>query len=142
MVLGSDTDGVAGNGFMAIGIANTGATCRIGGYPLVEFFNLKSVAINRRDYHDSSMVFAEPRSVTVTLRHGGSASVGVSWSDNPVTLLNGHTVTCPATGSLTIELLNGVGNLSGLLYETSVRPCGSAVDVTPVEAGAWPRPNG
>jgi hypothetical protein len=138
MVLASDTDGFGGTGLMAIGIANIGASCRIGGYPQIEFFNSKGVVIDRRDFHDSSMAFAEPRSVTVTLRHEGSASIGVSWSDNPVTLLNGRTTTCPRTASATVVLQRGVGHLSGLLF-VSTSPCGGAVDVTPIESGAWPR---
>jgi len=138
MVLASDTDGLAGTGLMAIGIANMGATCRIGGYPEVEFFNAKGVAIDRRDFHDSSMAFAEPRSKTVTLRHEGSASIGVSWSDNSVTLLDGHNTTCPRTASLTVTLAHGVGHLSGILY-VSTSPCGGGVDVTPIESGAWPQ---
>jgi hypothetical protein len=140
MVLASDTDGFAGTGLIAIGIANIGSSCRIGGYPDVEFFNSKGVAIDRRDFHDSSMAFAEPRSTTVTLRHEGSASIGVSWSDNSVTLLNGHTTTCPRTVSLSVSLVHGVGRLSGLLY-VSASPCGGGVDVTPIEDGAWPRPD-
>jgi hypothetical protein len=140
MVLASDTDGLAGTGLLVIGIANTGASCRLGGYPEVEFFNAKGVAVDHRDFHDSSMAFAEPRSVTMTLRHEGSASIGVSWSDNPVTLTNGHTTTCPRTGSLTVTLVHGVGQLSGLLY-VSASPCGGGLDVTPIEDGAWPRPN-
>jgi hypothetical protein len=140
MVMASDTEGIAGTGFIVIGIANIGATCRIGGYPVVKFFNAKHVAVNRGDSHDSSMAFAEPPSATVTLRHEGSASIGVSWSDNSVTLDNGHTTTCPRTGSLTVTLERGVGQLSGLLYATA-SPCGGGVDVTPIESGAWPRPN-
>jgi hypothetical protein len=140
MVLASDTDGFAGTGLIAIGIANIGASCRIGGYPEVEFFNAKGVAIDRQDSHDSSMAFAEPRSTTVTLRHEGSAAIGVSWSDNPVTLLNGRTTTCPRTVSLSVTLGRGVGRLSGLLY-VSASPCGGGVDVTPIESGAWPRPD-
>jgi len=142
MVLGSDVDGLAGTGIMVIGIANTGTTCRVGGFPQVTFFNAKSVAVDHRDAHVSSMAFAEPRSVTVTLRHDGAASVGVSWSDNPVTLTHGHATTCPATGSLQVQLLHGVGHLLGTLYGVDARPCGGGVEVTPIEAGSWPRPNG
>jgi len=139
MVLASDTEGLAGTGAMAIGIANIGASCRIGGYPQVEFFNSKGVAVDRRDFHDSSMAFAEPRSITVTLGREDSASIGVSWSDHPVTL-HGRTTTCPRTGSVTVVLLRGVGHLSGLLY-ASTSACGGGIEVTPIEPGAWPRPN-
>ena len=142
MVLASNTLGALGTGAMAIGVANRGASCRIGGYPQVKFFNAKGVAVDRRDIHDSSMIFAEPKSVTVTLGHEDSASIGVSWSDNQVTLTDGHTTTCPTTVSVSVVLLNGVGNLSGLLQVVSARPCGGALQVTPIEPGAWPRPNG
>jgi hypothetical protein len=140
MVLASDTDGFAGTGLVVIGIANIGASCRIGGYPEVQFFNAKGVAIDHRDFRQSSNAFAEPRSTMVTLAHEGSAAVGVSWSDNSVTLLNGHTTTCPRAVSLSVTLDRGVGRLSGLLY-VSASPCGGGVDVTPIEDGAWPRPD-
>jgi hypothetical protein len=86
MVLASNILGAAGTGAMAVGIANGGAPCRIGGYPQVRFLNAKGVAVDRSDIHDSSMIFAEPKSVTVTLGH-------------------------------------------------------EALEVTPIEPGAWPRPN-
>ena len=139
-VLASDTQGFAGTGAVVVGIANRGAACRIGGFPQVTFLNDKSVAVDRRDYHDSSMPFAEPGSETLTLGHNGAASVGVSWSDNSVTL-HGHTTRCPRTVSLSITLVHGVGHLSGFL-SVSTSACGGGVTVTPIEAGAWPRPNG
>lgn len=139
MVLGSYTQGFAGNGDMTIGIANVGAACRIGGYPQVEFLNSKSVAVDRRDAHTVSMAFAEPRSVTITLGPDESASIGVSWSDNPVQR-DGRSTTCPRTFSVTVNLRRGVGHLSGFL-PVSASPCGGVIGVTPIEAGAWPRPN-
>ena len=139
MVLASNTDGLAGTGEMVIDIANIGASCRIGGYPQVEFFNSKHVAVDHHDFHGSSMAFTEPRSVTVTLRHKGSASIGISWSDEPVTL-HGRTTTCPSTVSMSVALVRGVGHLSGFLY-VSASPCGGGVDVTPIEDGAWPQPD-
>lgn len=141
MVLASDTQGFAGTGVMVIDIANRGVSCRIGGYPQVNFYNAKGVAVDRHNIHVSSMIFAEPRSVTVTLGHDGSASIGVSWSDNTVNNLPYNT-TCPSTVSVSVVLLHGVGHLSGLLPVVSARPCGGSVEVTPIEAGAWPRPNG
>ena len=141
MVLASNTLEAAGTGAMAIGIANRGAPCRIGGYPQVKFLNAKGVAVDRRDIHDSSMIFAEPKSVTVTLGHEDSASFGVSWSDDTVNNLPYNT-TCPTTVSLSVVLLHGVGHLSGLLQVVGARPCGGALEVTPIEPGAWPRPNG
>lgn len=139
MVLASDTQGFAGTGTVTVDVANRGGACRIGGYPRVEFFNSKGVAVDRRDYHDSSMVFAEPRSAIVTLGHDGAASIGVSWSDNSVTL-NGHTTTCPQTVSMAVALVHGVGHLSGFI-DVSASPCGGGVTVTPIESGAWPRSN-
>ena len=56
MVLASSTQGFAGTGAMAIGIANIGVTCRIGGFPQVTFLNGKGVAVDHRDMHVSSQV--------------------------------------------------------------------------------------
>jgi hypothetical protein len=78
--------------------------------------------------------------VTVTLGREDSASIGVSWGDNPVQL-HGHSTTCPITVSVSVVLLHGVGHLSGLLQVVSARPCGGVLAVTPIEPGAWPRPN-
>lgn len=137
MVLASDTQGIAGTGEVVVGIANIGASCRMSGYPEVELFNSKHGAVDRHDFHGSSMAFTEPKSVMVTLGYKGSASIGISWSDEPVTL-HGRTTTCPSTVSMTVALVHGVGHLSGLLY-ISASPCGGGVDVTPIEAGAWPQ---
>lgn len=139
MVLASSTQGAAGTGFVTIDIANRGATCRIGGLPHVSFFNAKGVAIDHRNFYESSMVFAEPRSVTVTLAHDGSASLGVSWSDNVVNNLPYNT-TCPMTTSIYITLRGGVGRLAGLLPLVA-RPCGGSLNVTPIEPGAVPLPS-
>lgn len=140
MVLASSTQGAAGTGFVTIDIANRGATCRLGGRPHVFFYNAKGVAIDRRDLYVSSMLFAEPRSVTVTLAHDGSASLGVSWSDNTVNN-QPYNTTCPITTSIYITQRGGVGHLLGLLPLVS-RPCGGALEVTPIEPGSVPRPNG
>ncbi len=140
MVLASDTEGLAGTGSMVIGIANLGKSCRVGGFPQVEFVNSEGVAVDHRDFHVSSMAFAEPRSVTVTLAHHGAASIGVSWSDNAVTRRNGNTTTCPRTLSVTVTLVHGVGHLSGFLY-VNASPCGGGVEVTSIEQGAWPAPD-
>jgi hypothetical protein len=136
-VLASDSQGFAGTGVMVIDIANRGAACRLGGFPQVTFVNGKGVAVDRHDFHTSSQYFLEPRSVTVTLRHAGSASIGLSWSDNQVNNQNYNTA-CPPTVSVQIVLRRGVGHLSGFL-PVSVRPCDGGVEVTPIEAGAWPR---
>lgn len=138
-VLASATQGFAGTGAVTVDIANRGGACRIEGYPRVEFYNSKSAAVDRRDYHDASMAFAEPRSSVVTLGHDGAASIGISWSDNSVTL-HGHTTTCPSAVSMTVALVHGLGHLSGYV-DVSASPCGGAVSVTPIEAGAWPRAN-
>jgi len=140
MVLASSTQGAAGTGFVTIDIANRGATCRIGGRPHVSFYNAKGVAIDRRDLYDSSMVFAEPRSMTVTLAHDGSASLGVSWSDNTVNN-QPYNTTCPTTTSVYITLRGGDGRLAGLIPLVT-RPCGGSLEVTPIESGSVPRPNG
>jgi hypothetical protein len=136
-VLLSNTQGFAGTGVMAIDIANRGVTCRIGGYPQVSFITGKGVVVDRHDIHVSSQYFAEPRSKLVTLSYEGSASIGISWSDNTVNN-QPYNTTCPLTVSVSVVLLHGVGHLSGLL-PVSVRPCGGGVEVTAIEAGSWPR---
>lgn len=136
-VLLSNTQGFAGTGVMAIDIANRGVTCRLGGYPQVSFITGKGVVVDHHDIHVSSQYFAEPRSETVTLSHEGSASIGISWSDNAVNN-QPYNATCPQTVSVSVVLLHGVGHLSGLL-PVSVRPCGGGVEVTPIETGSWPQ---
>jgi hypothetical protein len=123
---------------MVIDLANRGATCRIGGYPQVTFYNAKSVAVDHHDIYEKSMAFTEPRSVTVTLAHGAAASIGVTWSDNVVNN-QPYNTTCPTTVTVLVNLRKGVGHLWGLLEVVSARPCGGSVSVTPIESGAWPR---
>jgi hypothetical protein len=141
MVLASGLYGALGTGFMAFDIANEGASCRIGGYPEVEFINANGVAVDHRDIHESSMVFAEPRNVTMTLARGDAASFGVSWSDNVVNN-EPYNTTCPKTSSVSVVLRNGVGRLSQSLQVDEPRPCNGSLWVTPIEPEAWPRPNG
>lgn len=140
IVLGSGLYGALGTGFMAIDIANKGASCRIGGYPVIEFINANGVVVDQHDIHESSMVFAEPRDVTMTLVHGSAASFGVSWSDNVVNN-EPYNTTCPKTSSVSVTLNGGVGHLSQGLQVEEARPCNDAIWVTPIEPEAWPRPN-
>jgi hypothetical protein len=138
-VLASGWIGAAGTGAMAFDIANRGPSCRIGGYPEVTFLNASAVTVDRHDVHKSSMLFAEPRALTVTLARGGVATFGVSWGDNPVNN-QPYNQTCPRTSSAVVVLRQGVGNLWGQVPINS-RPCGGWLLVTPIEPGAWPRPN-
>jgi len=140
-VLASDWFGAAGAGAMAFDIVNRGPSCRIGGYPEVTFQNASAVAVDHHDVHESSMLFAEPRVVTVTLARGGVATFGVSWNDNTVNNLPYNNQTCPRTSSALVVLRQGVGSLWGQV-PIDPRPCGDWLLVTPIEHGTWPRPNG
>jgi len=136
VLLASGWFGAAGTGAMAFDVVNQGARCRIGGYPNVTFLNASALAVDSHDVHVSSMLFAEPRTVTLTLARGGVATFGVSWADNPI-----GNQTCPATARALVELRQGVGSLWGEV-PINPEPCGRTLMVTPIESGAWPRPNG
>jgi hypothetical protein len=136
-VLGSQWLGALGNGAVVFDIANTGAKCGLEGYPSVVFLDAKGRSIDDRDTHDSSsMQFAEPKKSMVTLAAGGVATFGVSFSDNPV-----NNDTCPKVASAVVQLRSGVGRFWGEL-SMQLAPCGNYLSVTPIEKGAWPRPNG
>lgn len=135
-LLASGWFGAAGSGGMAFDVVNRGARCRIGGYPNVTFLNASALAVDNHDVHDPSMLFAEPREATVTLARGSVATFGVSWADNPI-----GKQTCPPTARALVVLSRGVGNLWGEVPINS-QPCGRTLWVTPIESGAWPRPNG
>ena len=137
-VLASSWFGAAGTGAMTFDIVNRGPACRIAGYPQVTFQNASNVVVDHHDVHESSMLFAEPRVVTVTLARGGVATFGVSWSDNTVNYLPYNNQTCPKTSSALVVLRQGVGSLWGQV-PTDPRPCGGWLLVTPIEPGAWPR---
>jgi hypothetical protein len=136
MVLASGWYGAAGNGSMAFDIVNRGGRCQVGGYPNVTFVDASDFGVDIHDIHRSSMTFAEPKAVTVTLLRGGVATFGVSWADNPI-----GNQACPETARAQVELRQGVGNLWGLV-PINPSPCGGQLFVTPIESGAWPRPNG
>jgi len=135
VLLSSGWWGAGGTGGMAFDIVNLGARCRIGGYPTVSFLNSSAIAVDGRNIHKSSMLFAEPTATTVTLKSGGVATFGVAWADNPA-----GSETCPSTARAIVVLRQGVGNLWGEVPINS-EPCGRALWVTPIESGSWPRPN-
>ena len=140
-VLVSNWFGAAGTGAMTFDIINRGLACRIAGYPQVTFQNASDLAVDHHDVHQSSMLFAEPRVVTVTLARGGVATFGVSWNDSEVNNLPYNNQTCPKTTSALVVLRQGVGSLWGQV-PIDPRPCGGWLLVTPIEPGAWPRLNG
>lgn len=140
-VLASASLGAAGAGAMAFDIVNRGSSCRIGGYPEVIFQNASGVAVDRHNVHQPSMLFAEPRVVTVTLVRGGAATFGAAWNNNTVNNVPYNNQTCPKTAYAVVVLRKGVGRLWGQL-PIDPRPCGDSLSVTPIEAGTWPRPNG
>jgi len=137
-VLASGWFGAAGTGAMAFDVVNRGAACRIGGYPTVSFENASAIAVDHRDVHESSMLFAEPRATVVILARGGVATFGVSWSDNPVNN-KPYDTACPETARAVIGPLHGVGNLYADV-PINPRPCAGELLVTPIELGSWPRP--
>jgi hypothetical protein len=127
----------AGNGAMVFDVANTGARCHLEGYPSVEFLDAKQRPVDYRDTHNySSMQFAEVKKSMVTLAAGGIATFGVSFSDNPV-----NNDSCPKVVSAVVQLRGGVGQFWGE-FPIRLSPCGNGLLVTPIEKGAWPRPNG
>ncbi|HEY5266861.1 MAG TPA: DUF4232 domain-containing protein [Acidimicrobiales bacterium] len=127
--------GAGGTGAMAFEVVNRGALCRIGGYPSVTFVDASDFGIDHHDLHRASMLFSEPKSMTLNLPRSGVATFGVSWADNPV----GNDI-CPNMARAEVVLKDGVGNLSGLVPINSA-PCGGTLMVTPIESGSWPRPN-
>jgi len=135
-VLASNWLGAAGNGAMAFDIVNRGALCRIGGFPTVQFLNGFGIAVDNHDIHRASMLFAEPKVMTLTMRHGSVLTFGVSWADNPV-----NNQTCKVTANTRVSLGDGVGHLPGEV-PINPEPCGGNLWVTPIESGAWPQPNG
>lgn len=135
VVAAGTTEGGLGTGTLVLLLANAGPRCEVGGYPRVEFFSVHGVAVDTRDLHVSSMFYAEPRSRTVALAHNGVASVGVSWSDNPI-----NHETCPRVAWATVTLPHGVGSLSGS-PGVWASPCGGSLTVTPIEVGPVPAPN-
>ncbi len=134
-VLDSEWLAAAGNGAMAFDVVNTGARCQVKGYPSVEFLNAKGRAVFSRDAHTSSMLFAEPRESLVTLAPSAVATFGVSFGDNPV-----NNESCPKVVKADVQLVSGIGSFSGE-FPLDLSPC-NGLDVTPMESGAWPRPNG
>jgi hypothetical protein len=136
-VLDSQSLAAAGNGAMVFDIANTGAKCNLEGYPSVEFLDAKQRAVDDHDIHgDSSMQFAAGKKSIVTLAAGGIATFGVSFSDNSV-----NNDACPKVALAVVQLRGGMGQFWGG-FPIQLAPCGNYLLVTPIEKGAWPRPNG
>jgi hypothetical protein len=125
----------AGNGAMAFDVVNSGTRCRIEGYPTVQFLDAKGRAVFGRDLHTSSMIFAEPKESLITLAPRSSATFGVSFGDNPV-----NNESCPKVVKAVVQLVSGTGRFSGE-FPLDLTPCNGLI-VTPLESGAWPRPNG
>jgi hypothetical protein len=134
-VLDSGALAALGNGAMAFDVVNTGARCQLKGYPSVEFLNAKGRAVFNRDSHTSSMLFAEPRESLVTLAPRATATFGVSFGDNPV-----NNESCPKVVKADVQLVSGIGRFLGE-FPLDLSPC-NGLEVTPIESGAWPRPNG
>jgi hypothetical protein len=134
-VLDSQWLAAAGNGAMAFDVVNSGVRCRLEGYPTVEFLDARGRAVFGRNTHTSSMLFAEPKESLVTLAPRASATFGVSFGDNAV-----NNETCPNVVKAVVQLTRGIGRFSGE-FPLELTPCNGLI-VTPIESGAWPRPNG
>ena len=132
-LLASGWFGAAGSGGMVFDVVNRGARCRIGGIPNVTFLDASAMAVDNRNVHRSSMLFAEPKVALLTLARGGVATFGVSWADNPIS-----NQTCPRTARAVVVLSQGVGSLWGEV-PIDPEPCGRTLFVTPLESGTWPR---
>lgn len=135
-ILDSQWLAAAGNGAMAFDVVNSGARCALEGYPNVTFLNAKGRAMDNRNVHDlSSMQFAEPKESLITLARGDVGTFGVSFSDNSV-----NNDSCPKTVNAVVQLRSGVGSFWAE-FPIDLSPCGNYLSVTPIELGAWPRPN-
>jgi hypothetical protein len=131
LVVGAtSTGGAGGTGETTLLIANSGPPCEIEGYPRIELFSASGSLMKTTNTHSESYIFAEPAPRTVVLAQGAVASVGVSWSDNPV-----NNERCARAAWMEVSLPNGatIGspNFRGA-------PCGGYLWVTPFEAGPLP----
>lgn len=130
------SQGAGGTGTLVILVANAGQRCELKGYPKVEFFSARGVAIDTRDLHQNSAFYAEPKPRTVVLATNGVASVGLSWGDNPV---DNQTCKPAAWSNITLPLGAHAPSYSPAVLAS---PCGGYLIVTPLEAGPVPVPNG
>jgi hypothetical protein len=132
VVAATSVGGADGVGSVTIVLVNAGGRCGLLGYPTIQFFEPSSTHLVGHDVHRATMVFAEPVPRRVTLARGAVASVGVSWSDDP----QAHQ-TCSRTRWVNVVMPSS----TQLNYQPSLNalPCGSAIWVTPIEAGVRPR---
>lgn len=120
-----------GAGYVTVLFVNVGARCTLRGFPTVMFFAPQVDRLIGRDAHRSSMIFREPAARLVSLAHGGVASVGVSWQNDPTPHQS-----CPRTQWANVVMPDA--RHSNFQPSISARPCGSAIWITPFETGAQP----
>jgi hypothetical protein len=139
LVVGAtEVAGALGTGGMSFLVANLGGRCTVEGYPIVNFFSSHGSEIDRKDLHQSSMLFAEPSPRLITLTHGAVASFGVSWGDNPV---GTETIkSCPRTAWANVRLASGIGVFDAS-PAVNAAPCGGWLIITPLEIGPEPAKN-
>jgi hypothetical protein len=126
--------GAGGTGEVTLLFANAGARCEVRGYPHVSLFNSSGLMTKSSNQHKSSYIFAEPRPAAVVLSRDEVASVGLSWSDNPVNDQS-FSKSCPRAAWLDVTLPSGAD-----VGEPTFRgaPCGGSLFVTPFELGPVP----
>jgi Protein of unknown function (DUF4232) len=124
-------EGAGGTGASSILFANSGKRCEIKGYPHVALFSEAGSKLKSYNWHQKSYIFAEPKPEVVVLSHNEVASVGLSWSDNPV-----DNEGCPRAAWLDVSLPNGT-DVGGPDFRGA--PCGGGLFVTPFELGPYPR---
>jgi hypothetical protein len=113
-------------------LVNVGVRCVFKGYPTIQFSEPRFPALVGHDVHAATTEYASPKPTRVTLGNGMVASVGVSWRNVP----QPHQV-CATTRWVNVVLPVG----RQLFFETSLAAvnCGTAIWVTPIEAGGLPK---
>jgi uncharacterized protein DUF4232 len=132
VVAATSVQGTQQVGSTSILLVNVGGRCVFEGYPTIQFSEPRFTHLIGHDIHRATVEYASPKPKRVTLGNGMVASIGVSWGN----VAPPHQV-CSLTRWMNVVLPVG----RQLFFETSLvaMPCGSAIWVTPIEAGALPK---
>jgi hypothetical protein len=132
VVAATSVQGTSAVGSTSILMVNVGVRCVFEGYPTIQFYEPRFPQMVGRDVHGATTEYASPKPTRVILGYGMVASVGVSWSNQA----KPHEV-CSQTHSMNVILPNRRQEF----FETTLlaAPCGDAIWVTPIEAGALPK---
>ena len=136
-VAAEGSEGAAGTGAVIVLLANPGVVCKVMGFPTVVFYNSRGIAVDSRNDHVSSMLFANPSAKVVVLRRGMVASFAISWSNNPVVYKSPRSDTCPSAAWMQVSLRGGVRSSIGS-PAIEAAPCGGGLTVTAIQAGVTP----